>query len=398
MSAATAGAKMGLTGDEARVKGQELLDNFFAGFPKVHEAIEGSKEFLRKNGYVEDFVGRRRRLQDINMQPYEAKLKDLKDEGATFNPFLGCSNKRTQNDPEEIWTVIMLAEAVLANARKLATDVQSAKEDPDYKPVYKAEYSMANATFSKLKKIAANPEWYLDAKSFYDLDKKADKYSASCRERLMKDITAIKELLSTRSYKLQKGRQSTDVILPAHAEFDAILDRFRADCADKLPTFIPNDRVDLFAWTGRISQAARQCFNARVQGSAASLTKIAMVDISRDQELKDCQAKLIIPVHDELLMECPAYYADRVAKRLPEVMIAAAAEVGDDVPQSCDAYVVGRWYADEYAAAILEEYQKLEKSGMDKDAARQQVFKAHAEIPQEAIEAVLSGETDQLEF
>lgn len=49
MGAATAGTKMGLTGEEAAKRGKELLDNFFEGFPKVYSAIEGSKEFLKKN-------------------------------------------------------------------------------------------------------------------------------------------------------------------------------------------------------------------------------------------------------------------------------------------------------------------------------------------------------------
>ena len=63
--------------------------------------------------------------------------------------------------------------------------------------------------------------------------------------------------------------------------------------------------IILTANTGRIAQAERQCLNARIQGGAASLTKLAMVNIARNQELKDLGANLIITVHDEVLMECP---------------------------------------------------------------------------------------------
>ncbi|MBP5468253.1 MAG: hypothetical protein J6Z11_03315, partial [Candidatus Riflebacteria bacterium] len=90
MSGATAGARLNKTKEE----GQQLLDNFFAGFPKVKETIEWSKQFLKKNGYVEDFVGRRRHLPDYYLKPYEAKYRDPeKMLSMTFNPFFGCNDR-----------------------------------------------------------------------------------------------------------------------------------------------------------------------------------------------------------------------------------------------------------------------------------------------------------------
>lgn len=140
--------------------------------------------------------------------------------------------------------------------------------------------------------------------------------------------------------------------------------------------------------------------------SAATLTKLAMIDIANDQLMKDCQAKLIIPVHDELLVECPAYYADQVYERLPKLMVNAAKKGGIEIPQKCDPYCVDRWYADEMAALLLDEYAKLIKGDVkkgiqpvSKSEALETLYKDHREIPEKSILDVIEGRTpDEVVF
>ena len=43
MSGKTAGIRLGYEGDEAREKGEELLNNFFTGFSGVKKAIDDSR-------------------------------------------------------------------------------------------------------------------------------------------------------------------------------------------------------------------------------------------------------------------------------------------------------------------------------------------------------------------
>lgn len=290
MGAATAGANMGKSAEE----GQKLLDNFFAGFPELKKAIDQSKDFLRKNGYVEDFLGRRRRLPEINLPSYTFELKDKSANDSNFNPIIGCSDRVTV-DPRIIkWQKAIQAEIEKSNAFRRSKALEEGK-------TFEYKNEVGNKTFEKIAKEAEK------------------------------------------------------------------------------------DGVIIHANTGRIAQAERQCFNARIQGSAASLTKLAMVDIFNDEELNNCQAKLIIPVHDELLVECPAYYADIVEKRLPEVMINAAKRGGDDVPQSCDPYNVSRWYGDTAAATVLDEFKKLEKKGMSKSEALKIIIDNHIEIPEAVL-------------
>ena len=60
--------------------------------------------------------------------------------------------------------------------------------------------------------------------------------------------------------------------------------------------------------------------NAPVQGTAADLIKIAMVNISRLLKNNKIEARLILQVHDELIIEASEKDKDCVISLLREVM------------------------------------------------------------------------------
>ena len=165
---------------------------------------------------------------------------------------------------------------------------------------------------------------------------------------------------------------------------------------DQLAQEAMKQGVILSANTGRIAQAERQCLNARIQGSAASLTKLAMIQIHNSQELKDLDAKLVMTIHDEVMLECPALYAEQAAEVLPRIMIEAAAPY-IDVPMKCDPAIESRWYTSEYAVAVQEEFKKLTKQGLDRDTAFAKLYAKHPELPEEAIYKTITEGID-LEF
>ncbi len=68
------------------------------------------------------------------------------------------------------------------------------------------------------------------------------------------------------------------------------------------------------------AQARRQAINTVVQGSAADIIKMAMLAADADRELASLGARLILQVHDELIMEAPAATANRVGERLAGLM------------------------------------------------------------------------------
>ena len=95
---------------------------------------------------------------------------------------------------------------------------------------------------------------------------------------------------------------------------------------------------------GYIAEATRQCTNARVQGSAADLTKLAMLEVANDERLKELGFKLLLPVHDELIGECPEENAKEVAERFSYLMVAAAKDLC--VPSKCDVEISHAWYGE----------------------------------------------------
>lgn len=95
---------------------------------------------------------------------------------------------------------------------------------------------------------------------------------------------------------------------------------------------------------GYIAEATRQCVNSRIQGSAADQTKLAMILIDKDEQLKQLGFKLLLPVHDELIGECPRENAKAVADRFSELMVLAAKDLS--VPSKCDVEVTEAWYGD----------------------------------------------------
>lgn len=70
------------------------------------------------------------------------------------------------------------------------------------------------------------------------------------------------------------------------------------------------------------SQARRQAVNTCIQGSAADIIKMAMLATAHDEELKKLDAKLILQIHDELLLECPEANAKAAGERVAAIMAA----------------------------------------------------------------------------
>ena len=66
--------------------------------------------------------------------------------------------------------------------------------------------------------------------------------------------------------------------------------------------------------------AERAAINAPMQGTASDLIKRAMIDVSRWLVSDDLKSKLIMQVHDELVLEVPEAELDSVKEKLPQIM------------------------------------------------------------------------------
>ena len=95
----------------------------------------------------------------------------------------------------------------------------------------------------------------------------------------------------------------------------------------------------------KIADATRQCVNSRIQGSAADLTKLAMIKLDANERLKELNFRMLIPVHDEIIAECPEENAKECADLLAKVMSDAAQEILH-MPFSCDVECSRVWYGE----------------------------------------------------
>jgi len=87
--------------------------------------------------------------------------------------------------------------------------------------------------------------------------------------------------------------------------------------------------------------AERLAINSVVQGSAADLIKVAMVNLQHRIEAESLPAKLLLQIHDELVVECPASETNRITKVVEEAMTGA---MELSVPLKVDVGVGKDWF------------------------------------------------------
>jgi DNA polymerase-1 len=88
------------------------------------------------------------------------------------------------------------------------------------------------------------------------------------------------------------------------------------------------------------SAAERLAVNTPIQGSAADMIKVAMVELDERLEKKEILARLLLQVHDELVLECPRKEAKAVSEVVRKTMEGALAL---DVPVLVNIGVGASW-------------------------------------------------------
>jgi DNA polymerase-1 len=86
--------------------------------------------------------------------------------------------------------------------------------------------------------------------------------------------------------------------------------------------------------------AERSAINAPMQGSAADIIKIAMIDVNQWIVSKEVPARIIMQVHDELVLEVKSDASDDIKFDLIKIM---ESSVDLDVPLVVDAAVGLNW-------------------------------------------------------
>lgn len=75
--------------DCSRTEAKQLIDDYFAAFPRVISYIESQKELARQRGYAETLFGRKRYLPDINS--HNATVRSFAERNAVNAPIQGTA-------------------------------------------------------------------------------------------------------------------------------------------------------------------------------------------------------------------------------------------------------------------------------------------------------------------
>lgn len=104
--------------------------------------------------------------------------------------------------------------------------------------------------------------------------------------------------------------------------------------------------------TKKITDATRQCLNSIIQGSAADMTKIALLNVQDNERWNQIGGRVLTPVHDELICEVPVDFYQEGTVILKECMESA----GDFMPFpiTCDVETTLRWYGLEYPCPYIK--------------------------------------------
>ncbi|MDO4576078.1 MAG: DNA polymerase I [Planctomycetia bacterium] len=91
---------------------------------------------------------------------------------------------------------------------------------------------------------------------------------------------------------------------------------------------------------GQLNSAERMAVNTVIQGSAADIIKLAMLKIHEKLREKQLQTRMLLQIHDELLLESPPEEVETVCELLQNEMTTAWKL---DVPLKIDAEVATQW-------------------------------------------------------
>ena len=107
---------------------------------------------------------------------------------------------------------------------------------------------------------------------------------------------------------------------------------------DRADTSKPEDEFDK-----QVAAIKRQGSNSPIQGTNADITKLAMLNLHHDLSKYNYRSKMIIQVHDEIVVLAHKNEAESVKMVLEESMLSSAQEVLKNVPVLVDAYIDDVW-------------------------------------------------------
>ena len=143
------------------------------------------------------------------------------------------------------------------------------------------------------------------------------------------DSQIINAIMSEFNLSREEAEKYISDYFKKFKDVKAFLDKCIADCkkTGEIRTYFGRRRMvpEINASQFMVRQLGeRLAMNTPIQGTAADIIKIAMNRVYSRLAAEVPEAKLILQIHDELIIDTPNKYADKVSKILEESMVSAA--------------------------------------------------------------------------
>lgn len=165
---------------------------------------------------------------------------------------------------------------------------------------------------------------------------------------------------------------------------------------EDLRTRVKANKIVIISNDEFIQRAERQTFNARIQGGAASLTKMMMIMVARDSHIKKLGGRIIFQIHDELILDCPEENAEAIKKRLQRLMEASSTHVGVVLPMKCDMTTETRWGEEMMTLELKTRHQELIDEGAEDPL--KVLCEEFCNFPEDSIRQIIGSDNEILEF
>ena len=162
--------------------------------------------------------------------------------------------------------------------------------------------------------------------------------------------------ISTMNQKSDIPKRITDALykeLTGYKYFGQVVKRIKE---------LQEEKIQVTNNNYKITEASRKIWNSIIQGSAADLTKLAMLKLHFNEEWRRLGGRMLVPVHDELIVEVPIGRREEGARILKNCM----EEAGSFLPFAitCDIEETLRWYG--VGVDVLLSFDKPETMSIDR--------------------------------
>lgn len=154
---------------------------------------------------------------------------------------------------------------------------------------------------------------------------------------------------------------------------------------DKIKSDALAEGVEIHDNQGYIAQAERQSVNFQAQAASSEINKLSMIAIDNHPRLNELGVRLLLTIHDEVIVECPSENAKEVADIIPKIMINIA---GDKMkcPLKADSTIIRHWYEDDMIAVLNDHFTFFTKDrNMSDLEAIKELYKEHPELSYDQI-------------